>query len=119
VAVVDALTGAVQSWNPNVKSGVQTLAVAGKTIYIGSQQYFVTLAPIAGELVGFNAVTGAAVTEPLLRGDTLALQVVDNTIYAARSFQTPPFPSTDSTYSSVAAIGAPSYGPAYLPFIAR
>lgn len=88
VAAVDATSGAVTAWNPNVIQGVTTLVVKGNTVYVGGD-----FQSIGGQsrryLAAIDATTGAATSwNPMAQSSVYALAVDESTVYAGGPFLT-------------------------------
>ncbi len=92
LAAVDATTGAVLSWNPDVDSFVNSLVVIGRTVYVGGAYYTVG-GQSRNSLAAVDALTGAVLRwnpEPG-PGDVIApyiyaLVAVGDTIYVGGDF---------------------------------
>jgi hypothetical protein len=80
LAAIDAVSGAITSWDPYVGDYVYTLAASGSAAYAGGE--------FAGELVGLDAGTGSAIWSPSPDGQVRAVAVGGSIVYAGGYFGT-------------------------------
>lgn len=90
IAAVAVSTGALQSWNPNLNSDAQAVAVNNNTVFVGG--YFTIVKPqVPGSAIIFNESTGERWPYPIVVNDggeiyTMAIQ--GNTVYIGGAFTT-------------------------------
>ena len=91
-AAVDATTGAVKPWDPNVSSFVQALAVSGSTVYLGgafngTHSINGPTGPTRNYAAAVDATTGTDTGwDPNLSGRVSALAVSGSTVYLGGLF---------------------------------
>jgi hypothetical protein len=88
LAAFNVVSGSLRPWNPNVNGPVESLVVAGSSVYVGGQ--FTTAnggATVRNGLAAFDATTGAVKAwDPDVNGTVEALATDGSTVYAGGSF---------------------------------
>lgn len=110
-AAIDLTTGQLLSWNPNVNSTVNAIAVSGSTVYVGGTFTHVGAAS-RKNLAAVDATTGAVITgfrAPALNAGVMAIAPSPSGLYLGGAFTT-----VGSTARAYAAELDPSTG-AFMP----
>ena len=90
VAAIDLETGALLPWNPNTNNTVQTIAVAGSTVYLGG-----TFGTVGGKtharVAAVDAITGAPIQtfKAKMNGEVMSLAVGTSGLYMGGNFTRP------------------------------
>jgi trimeric autotransporter adhesin len=89
LAAVDPTTGVTRDWDPDADNAVQSLAIAGDTVFAGGDFLTVNRSILRTRLAAFDAQNGAARSwDPRADGPVRALAVHGSTVFAGGDFAT-------------------------------
>jgi hypothetical protein len=86
-AAVDATTGAVDAWDPNVGGNVDSIAISANTVYLGGAFGSINGTVTRNDAAAVDGTTGLATAwNPNANGAVLALAVSGSTVYLGGAF---------------------------------
>ena len=87
LAGIDTTTGTATSFDPNMGSTVNALAISGTTLYAGGSFLSVNGGTVRSELAAIDTTTGTATSfDPNMNNLVSALAISGTTLYAGGAF---------------------------------